>query len=340
MSHFGIKAAVIIVAYQGGFEESVIFAVSRRVRGWLAFLVLLAAAAVAGTPGSTAAEDVFRVVIPKATLDTAAGTGSTLASAVETLTVAVSDATCATISLTDSQNRLPSGDKYVDLGLSRTQASGCAAPLGRVVFFDGRGRELWTELEFRPGATEMLTNLAPKPPGAATRGLLSGSVSVEGRGLLTGRSIESGDLFALIAIPQSAVPPVQLAIVEWAVVLQESGRFWKVLLPGQYRLAAAPRYAMANGDAVLQIQPVNGVGSISVRHVNVASGQLTQVDVIITAASIDATPVPVTAPRPGVAIQPPTSGDAGLRSDTIPTRPPPRAPKSWTHQNLPPLPSK
>ena len=269
-----------------------------------------------------AADNPFRVVVSAQALNATTQDGTSLAASLKTLTAVVNDSTCTTANLTDSRNRLPNGDKFLELGITPIQPGGCGVEGGRVVFYDGDGRELFVEMVLQPGGTAQLTNLAPKPPGAATRGLLSGTVSVEGRGAVTGVSTQFNNLFFLVIGPANVAEPVQLAIVEWAAVVDQTGSFFKVVAPGDYWVALAPRYVIANASQVLRIQGPPGIDQIGVIRVHVGAGQATHADVVITAASFDAmpTPVPVTASRaggdvvPAGSIRPPTTGSGGLRT--------------------------
>jgi hypothetical protein len=284
--------------------------------------VLLIGAALAGTARPSGAEDeTMRIVVAASALNTPAS-GSTLGASLGTITATVGEATCTTVDLMDGRNQLPNGEKLIEIGDARTQPGGCHSEGAIVRFYDGRGRELTIEYAFRAGATETLENLAPKPPGRARRGLLKGTVSVEGRGLLTGRSIASRNPFFLTAVPGGTRQPVELAIVEWAVVVDETGHFYRVLDPGDYWLAAPPRLPITNGDATITVRS-SGTQEISVRAFQIQAGGATEVEMILSAHEFDnppptpviTDPIGVVPPgsRPSSSIVPPTSGDGGLR---------------------------
>jgi hypothetical protein len=279
--------------------------------------VVALAAVVATAPVPASAEDVYRVIVPAQALNSATTNGPTLAVALGSLTVVVGETTCGTLDLTDESNRLPNGDKYIDIGVTPLQPGLCRAEGSRVRFFDGSGRKLFFETTLHIGTSVTVTNLAPGPPGAADEGLILGTLSVQGRGLVKGRSTTFDNLLVVAIAPADSRQPLQ-PILEWAAVVNESGVFAKVVEPGDYWIIPL-NLVLTNANATVRVQRGGADQAVGVFKVSVRPGGRVRADLVVTAESYDnpPTPIPVSPSsegregQPGP-IRPPITGDGGL----------------------------
>jgi len=118
--------------------------------------------------GGDSSDSSFRVLIPAGTLNAPVNLPErpavkTLGEATGTLTVFVGSQECVTADLADRTARDAAGDLLIKVG-APGQPTGCAVEGARVTFVEADGKELYVEFVFRRGATEILSNLAPKPP--------------------------------------------------------------------------------------------------------------------------------------------------------------------------------
>jgi hypothetical protein len=84
---------------------------------------------------------------------------------------------CAMVDLRDNENVNASGDKVIVLGLPG-QPEACGREGARLVFADGRGREIAADFTVRLGVVQRLIGLAPRPPRAGDAGLPTGAMPV------------------------------------------------------------------------------------------------------------------------------------------------------------------
>ncbi len=287
----------------------------------VAFLVLATLYVLSETedaPRVQAASQFTTIKVAAEALRSPVNAGATLADAIGTLTAIVDGEVCQRVDLRGPSNTDSEGNKVIVVGAAG-QPSACLAPTGTITIRDQRGRKLVSgSFAIQPGATYVLSNLAPEAPidpDPGQRGMLRVTLTdADGRPLSGNGSIMPPNP-SLLIIPVDTVQPVAVGlVVSFLHGFDEQARVLVTLPVGPYLVTYSNTdFRLADAPESITVQ----TGSRSIRfpavRVSVASGLTSSLPLSAVADPLIPAGASITAPRAGDGVLPPGTGEAGLK---------------------------